>query len=82
MRILEGFTKAISISTGYCQSGDPRFSVFEVRSRTPMNDHHNHNHVNGHQVNGEHVDEAELDAYEERLTNEAVLDQVKVKCPP
>ena len=40
--------------------------------------HHNHEEVNGHQVNGNPVDEAELDAYEEQLTNEAVLDQVKV----
>jgi hypothetical protein len=42
--------------------------------------HNGHDHVNGHQVNGNAVDEAELDAYEEQLTNEAVLDQVKV--PP
>jgi hypothetical protein len=39
--------------------------------------HHEHE-VNGHRVNGNPVDEAELDAYEEQLTNEAVLDQVKV----
>ena len=39
---------------------------------------HGHEHVNGHQVNGTAVDEAELDAYEERLTNEAIVDQVKV----
>ena len=42
------------------------------------NHDHDHDHINGHQVNGEQVDEAELDAYQERLTNEAVLDQVKV----
>ena len=40
--------------------------------------HHDHEEANGHQVSANPVDEAELDAYEERLTNEAVLDQVKV----
>ena len=47
--------------------------------------HHNHehsDHVNGQQVNGEAMTEEELDAYEERLTNEAVLDQVKVSLHP
>jgi hypothetical protein len=47
--------------------------------------HHEHehsDHVNGQQVNGEAMTEEELDAYEERLTNEAVLDQVKVSLLP
>lgn len=43
-----------------------------------MHNHCNSEHANGHHPNGEVADEAELDAYEERLTNEAVLDQVKV----
>lgn len=46
--------------------------------------HHDHihdDHVNGHQVNGDAMTEEELDAYEERLTNEAVLDQIKVHSP-
>jgi len=47
--------------------------------------HHDHNHsdhVNGQQVNGDAMTEEELDAYEDRLTSEAVHDQVKVLLPP
>jgi hypothetical protein len=43
-----------------------------------MNHQHDEEHVNGHQVNGEQPTEEELDAYEENLTNEAIVDQVKV----
>ena len=47
--------------------------------------HHDHGHgghVNGKQVNGNATTEEELDAYEENLTTEAVLDQIKVfSCP-
>ena len=43
-----------------------------------MNRHQDqgHRHVNGQQHN--EVDEAELDAYQEKLTAEAIVDQVKV----
>jgi hypothetical protein len=40
---------------------------------------HHHEHDNGHSVNGEPANEAELDAYEEKLTNEAIVDQIKVE---
>ena len=45
-------------------------------------DHEHSDHVNGQQVNGEAMTEEELDAYEDRLTNEAALDQVKVPLLP
>jgi hypothetical protein len=44
-----------------------------------MNHHHDHNHVNGEQAQQNEVDETELDAYQERLTDEAILDQIKVR---
>jgi hypothetical protein len=44
-------------------------------------DHEHSDHVNGQPVNGDAMTEEDLDAYEERLTNEAVLDQVKVSPP-
>ena len=46
-----------------------------------MNGHDDHGRVNGHQTNGVQMTEAELDAYEAELTNEAVIDQVKVSFP-
>jgi hypothetical protein len=46
-----------------------------------MNHQHDEEHANGHQVNGEQPTEEELDAYEEKLTNEAIIDQVKVAAP-
>ena len=51
----------------------------------PIMNHHDHehnDHVNGQQVNGEAMTEEELDACEDRLTNEAALDQVKVPLLP
>ena len=48
------------------------------REETDMNHQHDEEQANGHQVNGEQPTEEELDAYEERLTNEAIVDQVKV----
>ena len=46
-----------------------------------MNHQHDEEHANGRQVNGEQPTEEELDAYEEKLTNEAIIDQVKVAVP-
>lgn len=54
----------------------------EVASLMNHHDHEHSDHVNGQQVNGEAMTEEELDAYEDRLTNEAVLDQVKVSLLP
>lgn len=51
---------------------------FGQRGNGDMNHQHDEEHANGHQVNGEQPTEEELDAYEERLTNEAIIDQVKV----
>ena len=45
-------------------------------------DHEHSDHVNGQQVNGEAMTEEELDACEDRLTNEAVLDQVNKGISP
>jgi hypothetical protein len=44
-----------------------------------MNHDHDHEYPNGLSANGEEIDEAQLDAYEQRLTNEAIIDQVKVR---
>jgi len=41
-------------------------------------DHDHHGHVNGTVAGSNEQTEAELDAYAELLTNEAVVDQVKV----
>jgi len=41
-------------------------------------DHDHHGHVNGTLASSDEQTEAALDAYEEQLTNEAVVDQVKV----
>jgi hypothetical protein len=46
-----------------------------------MDGHHNHDdggHVNGIAAPSTEPTEEELDAYEQRLTSEAVIDQVKV----
>ena len=40
--------------------------------------HDHHDHVNGHPVSADEIDDEALDAYEERLKNEAIVDQVKV----
>jgi hypothetical protein len=45
-----------------------------------MNGEHNHEHGDGHQMNGVQMNNEDLDAYEAELTNEAVIDQVKVMC--
>jgi hypothetical protein len=47
-----------------------------------MNYHnHDHDHINGALVNGNVADEAELDAYQDQLTNEAVGEQLRVHTP-
>jgi len=43
-----------------------------------MNGHSQHNHVNGQQVTRTE-EEAQIDAYQEELTHEAVLDEVRVQ---
>ena len=46
-----------------------------------MNGHSNHNHVNG-QAHRTEEEEAQLDAYQEELVHEAILDEVKVQTTP
>lgn len=46
-----------------------------------MNGDSNHNHVNG-QAHRTEEEEAQLDAYQEELTHEAILDEVKVQTTP
>jgi hypothetical protein len=59
-----------------------RAPIFREDEIADMNHQHDGEHANGHQVNGEQPTEEELDAYEEKLTNEAIIDQVKVALPP
>jgi hypothetical protein len=56
--------------------------IFLTAEIADMNHQHDEEHADGHQVNGELPTEEELDAYEEKLTNEAIVDQVKVALPP
>ena len=46
-----------------------------------MNGHLEHSHANGQQGTRTEHTEAQLDAYQEELTRQAVLDEVKVHSP-
>ena len=65
---------AVGIPRGRIQRSHRRNSVGMNRH----SDHDHHGHVNGTLASSDEQTEAALDAYEEQLTNEAVVDQVKV----
>ena len=74
-------TNKVLFSTGVFHS---RQSPWQDVFGFPMNNrkHDDNDHVNGHRVNSDAVKEQEIDEYEDHLTNEAVLDQVKVSPYP
>jgi hypothetical protein len=68
--MLSKMRNEISVSTAVTSSFEACVAI--------MNHDHDHEYSNGLPVNGEEIDEAQLDAYEQRLTNEAIIDQIKV----